>query len=164
MAERKMVMVGHSPGLQDMRLSFFIMPIYFLKAIRDEYESKCGREKASEILFNCGYRCGQIMTKKMEIAGQDNIDLAETLHALWIEVGLGRLSVEQLDDGSIKIMSDDSSEAQANGKVGEKMCDMTCGFIAGIASEVTGKDYKCFEEACWSAGDEQCTYVLRTKE
>ena len=147
--------------LHDMRLSFFIMPIYFLKAIREEYASLCGEEGSAKVLFNCGFRCGKIMTKKMEISGHEQIDLAETLHALWIEVGLGRLSVEKIDIESIKIMSEDSSEAQANGEVGKKMCDMTCGFIAGIASEVTNKKYECFEEKCWSAGDDKCVYLLR---
>jgi predicted hydrocarbon binding protein len=146
-----------------MRLSFFIMPIYFLKAIRDEYTNICGEESSAKILFNCGLRCGQIMTKKMEISGHESIDLAETLHALWIEVGLGRLSVENLGKNTIKIMSEDSTEAQANGSVGKKMCDMTCGFIAGIASEVTGQTFECFEEECWSAGDDKCVYMLRPK-
>lgn len=154
---------GRSTSLSDMRLSFFIMPIYFLKAIREEYVSKCGDKESGKILFNCGFRCGQIMTKKMDISGQQNIDLAETLHALWIEVGLGRLNIEKLDDGKIMINSDDSSEAQANGKVGKRMCDMTCGFIAGIATEVMGKPHECYEENCWSAGDEQCKYILKPK-
>lgn len=155
---------GQNTALHDMRLSFFIMPIYFLKAIRDEYVALCGDKGAANVLFNCGFRCGQIMTKKMEISGQETIDLAETLHALWIEVGLGRLSVEPMEGDAIKIMSDDSSEAQANGRVGSKMCDMTCGFIAGIASEVSERNYECHEEACWSANDEQCVYILRPKK
>ena len=154
---------GKGTNLSDVRLSFFIMPIYFLRAIREEYVAKCGDGAAGNILFNCGFRCGQIMTKKMDISGQLSIDLAETLHALWIEVGLGRLSIEKFDDGRIIIMSDDSSEAQANGKVGKRMCDLTCGFIAGIATEVTGRDHECHEEHCWSAGDEQCKYILKPK-
>jgi predicted hydrocarbon binding protein len=150
-----------SPEEHDMRVAFFIMPIYFLKVIRDEYAGVAGDEGAKEMLFRSGFKCGQTMTKKMNINHEERINLAEALIALWIEVGLGRLEIHEGEADTIVITSDDSSEAQANGRVGKTMCDLTCGFIAGIASEVTGTQHSCFEESCWSRGDELCKYLLK---
>jgi predicted hydrocarbon binding protein len=148
---------------KDMRLSFFIMPIHFLKAIREEYERLSGKEKAVEMLFNVGFRCGQTMTEKMSIEKEEDIDLAETLIALWIEVGLGRLQIHEEGAGTIIIISDDSTEAMANGVVGNATCDMTRGFIVGIASTIINKPYECHEEKCYSEGDQVCKYILKPK-
>jgi len=146
---------------KDMRLSFFIMPIHFLKAIREEYERLSGKEKAVEMLFNVGFRCGRTMTDKMSIEKEEDIDLAETLIALWIEVGLGRLQIHEEGNGAIIIISDDSTEAMANGVVGKATCDMTRGFIVGIASTIMNKPYECHEEKCYSEGDQVCKYILK---
>jgi len=148
---------------KDMRLSFFIMPIHFLKAIREEYERLSGKEKAVEMLFNVGFRCGMTMTEKMSIEKEEDIDLAETLIALWIEVGLGRLQIHEEAGGAIVIISDDSTEAMANGAVGKATCDMTRGFIVGIASTIMNKPYECQEVKCYSEGDQVCKYILKPK-
>jgi predicted hydrocarbon binding protein len=153
----------NAPDGKDMRLSFFIMPIHFLKAIREEYEGLSGKEKAIDMLFSVGFRCGRTMTEKMAIEKEEDIDLAETLIALWIEVGLGRLQIHEEGEGSIIIISDDSTEAMANGIVGKPTCDMTRGFIVGIASTIMNKPYVCHEEKCYSEGDQVCKYILKPK-
>lgn len=151
------------PAGRDMRLSFFIMPIFFLKVLREEYTKVSGEPETRRILFRCGFRCGELLTSKMEISPKDEVNLMDTLMALWIEVGLGRLRVASNAPDRIVIESEDSTESLAVGRTGKLACDMTCGMIAGVASTVTSREYACSEEKCTSLGDSHCLYVLQPK-
>lgn len=152
-----------APAQKDQRLSLFIMPTDIFRTIREELLLVAGPEKTAQILFNCGYKAGQKMTEKMNITAADRVNIGDTLVALWIEIGLGRLSIKSATDERFAIESDDSTEALANGITGKKTCDLTCGYFSGIISALTAKRFICIEEGCISRGDARCTFVATGK-
>ena len=47
--------------------------------------------------------------------------------------------------------------------LGVVVCDLTRGYLVGIASTLTGYEWGCTETACISKGDPECIYVLKAK-
>lgn len=158
---------GKSPtekAQRDQRMAFFIMPTTLLRSLRVNAEKHLKSEKSvRELLFDCGVDCGKVMVKKMEISAEDQVDIGDTITALWIEIGLGRLSIKSSEEGELVVVCDDSTEAVANGETGKAVCDLTRGYLVGIASTLTGYDWTCAETACISKGDPACIYVLKAK-
>lgn len=152
------------PGRErEARMAFFIMPTVLLRSLRQKASSLLKNEQVRALLFECGLDSGRAMVKKMDITDEDRVDIGDTITALWIEIGLGRLQVESREEGEILVNCDDSTEALANGRTGETVCDLTRGYLVGIASALSGHGWECEETRCLSRGDQECTYVLRAK-
>jgi predicted hydrocarbon binding protein len=148
---------------RDNRMAFFIMPTVLLKSLRQNAAKALKEDDVRRLLYDCGADCGKIMVKKMDISTEDQVDIGDTITALWIEIGLGRLQVKSSEEGELVVACDDSTEAMANGHTGEKICDLTRGYLVGIASTLTGFDWTCTETSCLSHGEPECTYVLKAK-
>ncbi|MEM2870650.1 MAG: V4R domain-containing protein [Thermoplasmata archaeon] len=148
---------------REARMAFFIMPTVMLRSLRQKGSELMTGEQVRRLLFECGADCGRAMVKKMDITDEDRVDIGDTITALWIEIGLGRLHVESREEGELVVNCDDSTEALANGKTGEMMCDLTRGYLVGIASALSGHAWDCEETRCLSHGDPECTYILRAK-
>ena len=149
---------------RDSRMAFFIMPTTLLRSLRVNAEKHLRSEDSvRELLFDCGVDCGRVMVRKMEISAEDQVDIGDTITALWIEIGLGRLSIKSSEEGELVVVCDDSTEAVANGDTGKMVCDLTRGYLVGIASTLTGYEWGCTETACISKGDPECIYVLKAK-
>lgn len=152
------------PTVPDVRASFFIVPTDILEALHQEFSALAGERSSSGILYRTGYRCGQTVTAKMNFQLDDDGMLGDALTNLWIEIGLGRISsIIPTDEGALKIVSEESTEARSMGIVRKKVCDITTGYLAGTASALTGHDFVCEETRCFSNGAEQCEYILRRK-
>jgi len=152
------------PTVPDVRASFFIVPTDILQSLHDEFEALAGERSASSILYRTGYRCGQTVTSKMNFRLDEESLLGDALVNLWIEIGLGRISsIVPAGEGTLRIVSEESTEARAMGVVGKKVCDITTGYLAGTAAALTGRDFVCEETRCYSNRAEQCEYVLRRK-
>lgn len=149
---------------RDSRMAFFIMPTTLLRTLRDTASRHLrSEEKVRELLFECGADCGRVMVRKMEISSDDQVDIGDTITALWIEIGLGRLSIKSAEQHELVVVCDDSTEALANGDTGMMICDLTRGYLVGIASTLTGFEWTCTERSCLSHGDPECVYVLKAK-
>jgi len=140
------------------------MPTEMLKSLHDEFAILAGEKIARSILFRCGFRGGESVTKRMGLTCGNGMSIGDMLLSLWIEIGLGRLRVLEEKEDELLIESEDSTEAIAMGKTGKEECDMTRGWLAGIVSMLTGKRFYCFEEKCASHGDKTCIYRVTTKE
>ena len=148
---------------KDSRMAFFIMPTVLLKSLRQHAGHVLKEAEVRKLLYDCGLDCGRIMVKKMDISTEDQVDVGDTITALWIEIGLGRLQVKSSEEGELVVVCDDSTEAVANGHTGKMICDLTRGYLVGIASTLTGYGWDCTETACLSHGEGECTYVLKAK-
>ncbi len=155
---------GTGMAQRDQRMAFFIMPTVLLRSLRANAARHLKDEEAvRSLLFETGADCGRDVVKKMEISAEDQVDIGDTITALWIEIGLGRLSIKSAEQGELVVVCDDSTEAVANGETGKMICDLTRGYLVGIASTLTGYDWTCAETACISKGDPECIYVLKAK-
>lgn len=73
---------------------------------------------------------------------------------------IGVLRIESVDETSGKIVLTVSEDADCSGLpvLGETVCNYDEGFIAGILSKYTGKDYEAIEVDCWATGDCVCRF------
>jgi len=148
---------------KDNRMAFFIMPTMLLRSLRHNAARVLKEDEVRRLLYDCGTDCGKMMVKKMDISTEDQVDVGDTITALWIEIGLGRLQVKSSEEGELVVVCDDSTEAVANGHTGKMICDLTRGYLVGIASTLTGFEWTCNETTCLSHGEPACTYVLKAK-
>ncbi len=153
------------PTVPDVRASFFIVPTDILESLHREFATLAGERSASGILYRTGHRCGKTVTAKMNFQLDDESLLGDALTNLWIEIGLGRISsITPGADGSLRIVSEESTEARAMGRLpGKRVCDITTGYLAGTASALTGVDFVCEEARCYAGGADRCEYILRHK-
>jgi predicted hydrocarbon binding protein len=148
---------------KDNRMAFFIMPTMLLRSLRHNAARHLKEDDVRALLYDCGLDCGKMMVQKMDISTEDQVDVGDTITALWIEIGLGRLHVKSSEEGELVVACDDSTEAVSNGHTGKMICDLTRGYLVGIASTLSGFEWTCTETACLSHGEPECTYVLKAK-
>lgn len=144
--------------------AFFIMPTQILKSLHDEFLELAGPDATRAILFRIGFSSGEAVTRKINIQVNGDLTLPETLTSLWIEMGLGRIIVTELPEGSLHVECDGSTEALALGQTGMTSCDLTRGYLAGTTSALTRKRYHCQETDCVSAGNTICNFELTVRE
>ena len=145
-------------------VAFFLMPVDILKGVHDELSEILGPETASKIIYNCGVRSGKNIVNDMNIEFDSMEALSTTLPELWLQLGIGVFSIEILDKNHVNIVCEDSNEAQALGYTGERSCNLTCGFLAGMFSTIFNCNYRCDEKSCTSNGDSQCIFELNREE
>ncbi len=138
--------------------AYFIMHGSALKDLRVELDNIVGESVAKGMLFRYGFRCGESLARSIEMRTSQT-RIAKVLPEVWAEVGLGRIKVKRVK-GGITATLEDAIEARANGAKGRASCDFTRGYLAGLASELTGCSYYCTEDRCASKGDDYCTYTL----
>jgi predicted hydrocarbon binding protein len=144
--------------------AFFIMPVQILKSLHDEFRKLGGVDAARAILFRIGFSSGEAVTRKINIEVDKGLTLPETLTSLWIEMGLGRIIVSEEGDGRLHVECDGSTEALALGGMDGPSCDLTCGYLAGTASALSGRRYHCVETECVCSGSELCLFDLVPRE
>jgi len=140
--------------VDDLEVSFFIMPAEALRMLRKEIEEALGPEFATSILFRYGFRCGSEIIKMLKM---EEYGLSEVLSEVWAEVGLGNIvSIECSDN----IVVDISNCAEGSFEGGDG-CDFARGYLAGIASAVLKKPMHAYEELCVKRGDNICRHVIK---
>ena len=73
---------------------------------------------------------------------------------------IGVLRIEEVDEASGRIMLTVAEDADCSGLpvLGETVCNYDEGFIAGILSLYSGKEYTAIEIDCWATGDRVCRF------
>lgn len=145
-------------------VAFFLMPVDILKGVHDELSEILGPETASKIIYNCGVRSGKNIVNDMNIEFPDLETLITTLPELWIQMGIGVFQIEKIGEEHVKIVCDESNEAEALGYTGHRSCNLTSGFLAGMISSLLNKRFKCSEMSCTSYGESQCVFELTLEE
>ncbi|MEW5759390.1 MAG: DUF835 domain-containing protein [Candidatus Thermoplasmatota archaeon] len=140
--------------------TFFVMPGNALKSLRDELQISAGEEMSEGILFRYGFRCGEGMIQRMSLRCTTMKEITELFPSLWAGVGLGKIKIEEVSEEGALVIFEESVEARHRGQSKKPSCDFTKGYIAGIASALSDKQYTCIEEACISAGDRYCHHRL----
>ncbi len=112
------------------------------------------------ILFQCGYRSGYGIARRMNLEYTSPKHLDELLPSLCLQFGLGVFDVEEAQADLLILSCPDSKEATAMGNTGKPSCWMTAGYLAGIVSWVTERRFRCKEKECLSQGDDQCRFTI----
>ena len=82
------------------------------------------------------------------------------------ELKIGVLRIEDVDEESGKIILTVAEDADCSGLpvLGETVCNYDEGFIAGILSVYSGKQYTAIEVDCWATGDRVCRFQANVEE
>ncbi len=143
-------------------VAFFLMPIDILKGVHEELSEILGPDVASKVIYNCGFRSGKNIVKDMNINFPDLKTLCNTLPELWLQMGMGVFNIEKLESDEMLLKCKESNEAVALGYTGRISCDLTCGYLAGMITNIFDKEFVCKEKKCLSKGDSHCEFELLT--
>ena len=104
-------------------------------SIKDELAVRYGRAEQVEIFRNAGRKAGEFQKKMAEMK-------------------IGVLRIESVDEESGQIILTVSEDADCSGLpvLGETVCNYDEGFISGILSLYSGKEYVAVETDCWATG------------
>ena len=88
------------------------------------------------------------------------------LQAKLQELKIGVLRIEEIDEENGRIVLTVAEDADCSGLpvLGETVCNYDEGFISGIMSQYSGKNYTAVEIDCWATGDRVCRFNVEVKE
>ena len=131
--------------------------------LRDVLITHVGVAKTDEIFFQAGEKAGRelyknIITKK-ETFNEFIADLQKTLK----DLGIGILRVESADIEKLTFTLTVAEDLDCSGLpvVDEEICTYDEGFIKGILSEHTGRNFRVKEIDCWCSGDRVCRFDVK---
>jgi predicted hydrocarbon binding protein len=157
--EQDFMVVDEDPDEDPLQMAFFIMPGHALKSLRDEIEIQGGDDLADDMLYRYGIRCGEGMVTRMGMQCETMEEIADTIPALWAGVGLGRITVEEVSDEHIKVRFHESVESLALGMPKEPKCHFTRGYLHGMATGLSQKEFNVDEIQCSEDWSEPCFVI-----
>jgi hypothetical protein len=135
-------------------------------ALREQLMEQFGKDAQIAAFRGAGFRAGTYFaTRLLDLTLPFNEFVAQ-LQAKISELKIGILRIERVDMESGKITLAVAEDADCSGLplLGETVCNYDEGFIAGILSTYTGKDYTAVETDCWATGDRVCRFQAEIKE
>lgn len=135
-------------------------------SLREELEERLGKEAQVEIMRCVGKRAGIFFAKKLLDMTLPMNEFLAQFQAKIAELKIGVARIEMLDKETGKMILTVSEDADCSGLplLGETVCNYDEGFIAGIMSAYTGKEYMAEEIDCWATGDRVCRFHVEVKE
>ncbi len=134
--------------------------------LRDVLIKHVGVAKTDEIFFQAGETAGRelyknIITKK-ETFNEFIADLQKTLK----DLGIGLLRVEAADLENLTFTLTVAEDLDCSGlpMCDEEICTYDEGFIKGVLSEHTGRNFRVKEIDCWCSGDRVCRFDVKPIE
>ena len=120
-------------------------------SIKDELAVRYGRAEQVEIFRTAGRKAGEFLGE---------------LQKKMAEMKIGVLRIESVDEESGQIILTVSEDADCSGLpvLGETVCNYDEGFISGILSLYSGKEYVAVETDCWATGGRVCRFQADVRE
>ena len=141
-------------------IPFVALPVDIFPAIRDMLGEYGLEDKDEEFFKELGVRCGKAVVKRTGFTWESDEQLADALTSLWAEVGIGRLTAKDVDKGGVAAEVTDTIESLALGNVGEPSCFFTKGYIAGVITELSGREHMTVEDQCVCEGHQKCVFTV----
>ena len=135
-------------------------------SIKDELAVRYGRAEQVEIFRNAGRKAGEFFARKMLNLNQPLDQFVSELQKKMAEMKIGVLRIESVDEESGQIILTVSEDADCSGLpvLGETVCNYDEGFISGILSLYSGKEYVAVETDCWATGGRVCRFQADVRE
>lgn len=135
-------------------------------SIKEELIRRYGKDEQIEIFRSAGRMAGEYFAKNMLNLDQPMDQFVNELQNKMKELKIGVLRIEDVDEESGKIILTVAEDADCSGLpvLGETVCNYDEGFIAGILSVYSGKEYTAIEVDCWATGDRVCRFHANIKE
>ena len=135
-------------------------------SLKEELIRRYGKDEQVEVFRSAGRMAGEYFTKNMLNLDQPLDQFVNELQNKLKEVMIGVLRIEDVDEESGKIILTVAEDADCSGLpvLGETVCNYDEGFIAGILSVYSGKQYTAIEVDCWATGDRVCRFQANVEE
>jgi len=135
---------------------------YTMRAV---LEKEYGDEQTRQLLIQAGRLAGQEFCRNvLDISLPFNKFIAQ-LHDALLELSVGILKMEKSDVDNMNFMATVSEDLDCSGLPikGVTVCDYDEGFIEGIFSIYTGKNFDVKEVDCWTTGERTCRFSIKSK-
>ena len=134
----------------------------FQYTLRDVLEQSYGTEEADRLLYRAGFLAGTELCKKFVGRCESLEEFVKKVEALLIDLKIGVLRIESIDDATGRIHLTVAEDADCSGLpiLGETVCNYDEGFLSGVLTAYTGKPYSAVEINCWATGDRVCRFCI----
>lgn len=135
-------------------------------SLKEELIRRYGKDEQVEVFRSAGRMAGEYFAKNMLNLDQPMDQFVNELQNKMKELKIGVLRIEDVDEESGKIILTVAEDADCSGLpvLGETVCNYDEGFIAGILSVYSGKQYTAIEVDCWATGDRVCRFQANVEE
>lgn len=158
-------------NIKDARLNLGeTMPVsvyrLFQYTMRSTLEEKLGTPMMIAILREAGDLAGREFAKNVLDLSQDFDSFIAQLQQKmqFLKIGLLRTELVDTDTGRMLITVDEDLDCSGLPVTGTTVCNYDEGFIAGILTEYTGKQYEVEEIDCWATGARICRFEATIPE
>ena len=129
-------------------------------SLKDELICRYGKDEQIAIFRNAGRKAGEYFAKKLLNLDQPLDQFVGELQQKMQDMKIGVLRIEEVDEVSGRIILTVAEDADCSGLpvLGETVCNYDEGFISGILSLYSGKEYEAIEVDCWATGDRVCRF------
>ncbi len=129
-------------------------------SLKDALIERFGKQVQIELFRKAGRTAGEYFARHFLDLSLPLNQFVGELQAKMQEQRIGVLRVEDVDEESGKIMLTVSEDADCSGLpvLGETVCNYDEGFISGILSLYSGREYEAVEIDCWATGDRVCRF------
>ena len=131
--------------------------------LRDVLIKQHGVEAADRVFYEAGQTAGAKLYENAITKKEDFNEFVSDLQAVLKELRIGILRVEKADLDSLTLTLTVAEDLDCSGLpvCDEAICTYDEGFISGLLSAHTGKDFIVKEVDCWCSGDRVCRFEAR---
>lgn len=131
-------------------------------SLKEELRARFGKEEQIALFRGAGRRAGAYFAKTYLDLNQDMDAFVSQLQRKLVEMKIGVLRIESIDDATGRIHLTVSEDADCSGLpiLGETVCNYDEGFLSGVLTAYTGKPYSAVEVNCWATGDRVCRFCI----
>ena len=132
--------------------------------LRDVLIKEYDAETADQIFYDAGRHAGQEFCKELINQNNDFNEFVVELQDLLKKLKIGILRIEEADLEKMKFTLTVSEDLDCSGlpPSDETICTYDEGFISGLLSEYTGKNFSAKEVDCWCSGDRVCRFEAKS--
>ena len=132
--------------------------------LRDVLIKEFDAQTADKIFYEAGKHAGKEFCKELITQKNDFKEIVVELHELLKKLKDGILRIEQADLQKMTFTLTVAEDLDCSGlpPSGETICTYDEGFISGLLSEYTGKNFSAKEVDCWCSGDRVCRFEAKS--
>ena len=131
--------------------------------LRDVLIRELGPERTDRIFYDAGVTAGRHFYERIITKKDDFNEFLGELQGALKDLAIGILRVEKADLDSLTFTITVAEDLDCSGLpvCDEEICTYDEGFISGLLSAHTGKDFRVKEIDCWCSGDRVCRFDVK---
>jgi predicted hydrocarbon binding protein len=125
---------------------------------------KLGVEQTDQLFYDAGQSAGKAFYKNIMTEKRDFNKFIEQLQEKLKELKIGILRVEKadMDQLNFTLVVEEDLDCSGLPICGEEVCTYDEGFIHGLLTSFTNREFKVKEIDCWCSGDRVCRFDVKS--